>query len=607
MVEHCQHEPRRRQPWRTSATDACKQPDILTRPRQPRSAAGALSRVRPGTTCRRSPPGAVVASWPASPIERTKDRPNCRRSSTASTPRSCPRHGNPDRQPVRCLAFDLAHLPAIATRHRSTLAPSSLRGRLHRSRGRKPDRTAGDRALPARTTPAATLAHVCNRCLQAPREPAHATATPIGSRYAVSPRPGPLAGDRHQAPSSLRGRLHQSRGRRTDRTADGRALPARATPAATADCPHPESLTRPRHDRSAAGTLSRLRPGPLAGDRHPAPLDAGAVVASWPASPIERTKARPNCRWSSVASTGHASGNRGLLAPREPDQATARPIGSRYAVSPSTWHHLPAIATRHRSTLAPSSPRGRLHRSRERRPCRTAGDRALPAPREPDHATATPIGSRYAVSPSTWPTCRRSPPGTARHWRRRRFLAGFTDRENEGPTELPVIDHCQRPDTPTTAHGNPDRQPVRCSRSPCHHLPAIATKHRSTLALSSLRGRLHRSRERRPDRTADGRALPARTTPAATLAHVCNRCLQAPRDPAHATATPIGSRCAVSRSPWPTCRRSPPGTARPWRRRRFVAGFTDRENEGPTELPMVERCQHGPRQRQPRIARTPRA
>ncbi|MBN8437669.1 MAG: hypothetical protein J0L95_06470, partial [Candidatus Accumulibacter sp.] len=59
---------------------------------------------------------------------------------------------------------------------------------------------------------------------------------------------------------------------------------------------YPESLTEPRHARSAAGALSRLRLGPLAGDRHQAPLDPGAVVASWPASPIERTKTRPNCR-----------------------------------------------------------------------------------------------------------------------------------------------------------------------------------------------------------------------------------------------------------------------------------------------------------------------
>jgi hypothetical protein len=114
----------------------------------------------------------------------------------------------------------------------------------------------------------------------------------------------------------------------------------------------------------------------------------------------------------------------------------------------------------------------------------------LPAPREPDQATARPIGSRYAVSPSTWPTCRRSPPGTARRWRRRRFVAGFTDREDEGP-----------------------------------------------------------------DRTAGDRALPARAT---ATRHTCNRCLPAPREPDQATARPIGSRCAVSPSPWPTCRRSPP-------------------------------------------------
>jgi hypothetical protein len=321
-----------------AATADCLQP------REPDQATarpiGSRCAVPPSTwpTCRRSPPGTArhwrrrrfVAGFTDREnegptelpvIEHCQHGPRQRQPRIACTPRACPRHGNPDRQPVRCLAFDLAHLPAIATKHRSTLAPSSLRGRLHRSRGRKPDRTADDRALPARTTPAATLAHVCNRCLQAPREPAHATATPIGSRYAVSPRPGPLAGD-----------------------------------------------------------------------RHPAPLDTGAVVASWPASPIERTKARPNCRWSSAASTGHASGNRGL-----------------------------------------------------------------PAPREPDHATATPIGSRYAVSPSTWPTCRRSPPGTARPWRRRRLVAGFTDREDERPTEPPVIERCQ--------HGPRQRQP-RIARTP---------------------------------------------------------------------------------------------------------------------------------------------
>jgi hypothetical protein len=32
---------------------------------------------------------------------------------------------------------------------------------------------------------------------------------------------------------------------------------------------HPEILTKPRHARSAAGALSRRRPGPLAGDRLP--------------------------------------------------------------------------------------------------------------------------------------------------------------------------------------------------------------------------------------------------------------------------------------------------------------------------------------------------
>jgi hypothetical protein len=30
-----------------------------------------------------------------------------------------------------------------------------------------------------------------------------------------------------------------------------------------------------------------------------------------------------------------------------------------------------------------------------------------------------------------------------------------------------------------------------------------------------------------------------------------------------------------------------------------VAGFTDREDEDPAELPVIEHCQHGPRRRQP--------
>jgi hypothetical protein len=317
-----------------------------------------------------------------------------------------PRHHNHrPRQPRSAagalLAFALAYLPAIATRNRSTLAPSSLRVRLHRSRGRKPDRTA-----------------------------------------------------------------------------DGRALPARATPAATAVCPHPDTTT-----------------------------------------------------------TGHGTPD------RQPVRCPA------FALA-----HLSAIATRNRSTLAPSSPRGRLHRSRERTPGRTAGDRAPPA--------------------------RTTPEATA---------------------------DCPHPDTTTTGHGTPDRQPVRCLAFALAHLPAIATRNRSTLAPSSLCCRLHRSRGRKPGRTADDRAPPARSTPEATLAHACNRCLRAPREPEQATARPIGSRCAVSPSPWPTCRRSPPGTARPWRRCRFVAGFTDREDEGPEELPVIEHRQHGPRRRQPRIARTPRA
>jgi hypothetical protein len=115
------------------------------------------------------------------------------------------------------------------------------------------------------------LAHFCNRCLDQSRQPRSA------ARALSRLRPGPLAGDRLQV------RLDERH----------------ATDHSTASLPvieHPDTLTKPRHARSAAGTLSRRRPGPLAGDRHQVLLDAGAVVASWPASPIERTKTREHCR-----------------------------------------------------------------------------------------------------------------------------------------------------------------------------------------------------------------------------------------------------------------------------------------------------------------------
>jgi len=34
-------------------------------------------------------------------------------------------------------------------------------------------------------------------------------------------------------------------------------------------------------------------------------------------------------------------------------------------------------------------------------------------------------------------------PGAARYWRRRRHMAGFTDRENEAPAELPTMEQRQ--------------------------------------------------------------------------------------------------------------------------------------------------------------------
>jgi hypothetical protein len=105
----------------------------------------------------------------------------------------------------------------------------------------------------------------------------------------------PLAGDRHQVRLD---ELHT-----TDRsTASLPMIEQRQhehTPATDA-YQLPDTLTKERDTRSAAGVLSRRRPGPLAGDRHPVPPDAGAVVVTWPASPIERTKTRKHCRCSST-------------------------------------------------------------------------------------------------------------------------------------------------------------------------------------------------------------------------------------------------------------------------------------------------------------------
>jgi hypothetical protein len=192
-------------------------------------------------------------------------------------------------------------LPVIATENRPTLAPSSPRGRLHhRSRRRKPGRTARDRAPP-------DTGHASgNCCLPGTRHPDQATVSPIGRQCAASPSTWPAcrrSATRYRptlAPLSLRGRLHRSRGRRPGRTAGVRVPPA---------------LTRPRQPRLASnptprpghGTPNRQPVRCLAFDLarlpaicHPVPPDAGAVVASWLASPIERTKTRKYCRRSST-------------------------------------------------------------------------------------------------------------------------------------------------------------------------------------------------------------------------------------------------------------------------------------------------------------------
>jgi hypothetical protein len=196
------------------------------------------------------------------------------------------------------IAFDLA--PLAGDRHRAPLDAGAVVASWQASppieRDESPDRTARDRAPP-------DTGHASgNCCLPGTRHPDQATVSPIGRQCAASPSTWPTcrrSATRYRptlAPLSLRGRLHRSRGRRPGRTAGVRVPPALTRPRQPRLASNPRATTRPRNARSAAGALPRLRPGPLAGDRHPAPLDAGAVVASWPASPIERTKPRPNCR-----------------------------------------------------------------------------------------------------------------------------------------------------------------------------------------------------------------------------------------------------------------------------------------------------------------------
>jgi len=232
VIEHRQHGPRRQQP--RLASTSTPRPGHGTPDRLPvRCLAVALAHLPAIAFPVLLDAGAVVASWPASPIERTKTRKHCRRSSTASTstrlqpmPASHPTprsgHGTPDRLPVCRLAVALAHLPAIATRYCSTWRRRRLMAGFTDRENEDPE------ALPA-----------------------------------------------------IEHRQHEH------------------TPATDA-CQTPDTLTNPRHARSAAGAPSGGRPGPLAGDRLPGAARPGAVVVSWPASPIERTKTRKHCRRSST-------------------------------------------------------------------------------------------------------------------------------------------------------------------------------------------------------------------------------------------------------------------------------------------------------------------
>jgi hypothetical protein len=167
---------------------------------------------------------------------------------------------------------------------------------------------------------------------------------------------------------------------------------------------------------------SRLRPGPLARDRH-GTARYWRRLASCPSSPIERTKTLRTADGGAAPVTPAATqpaGNRPEHHPRQPGLPTARGPDQGNAGLPSPWRHWPAIATRNGPMLAPSSTHVRLYRSRERRPGRTADVRASPA-------RATPA--------ATWRT-------------------SATDT--------------------LTSHGNPDRQSVRCLAFALARWPAIA-------------------------------------------------------------------------------------------------------------------------------------
>jgi hypothetical protein len=227
-------------------------------------------------------------------------------------------------------------------------------------------------APPARATPAATLAHACNRCLPADRHLDQATARPIGCRCAVWPSPWLTC---RRSPS---------------RCCSMSCTPLTTAPPSTSTRLQPRLASHPT-PRPGHGTPDRLPVRRLAvalarlpAIAFPVLLDTGAVVASRPVSPIERTEDPAELP---VIEHRHSTGH-----------ATARPIGCRCAVSPSPWPACRRSPSRCCSTLAPSSLRGRLQRSRERRPGSTAGDREPPEiltrPRHARSAAGTPSRRR---------------------------------------------------------------------------------------------------------------------------------------------------------------------------------------------------------------------
>jgi hypothetical protein len=266
-------------------------------PSSPRGRLPQSRRRRPGRTARhRGRPDRLAADPVFTPATASRQQPGAlttpRPARSADVlPRPSPWH----------------HWPAIATEHCPTRAPSSPRGRLPQSRRRRPGRTARHRGRPDRLTADPVFTPATAACQQpgalTTRRPARPAAdalphVPPGTTGRRSPPSTARRGRRHRLVAGFPNREDED----PDATARHRGRPDRLTAdpvftPATAACQQPGALTTPQPRRTGCPMrcLAVRTWHHWPADRHRALPDAGAVVASWQASPIERTKPRTNC------------------------------------------------------------------------------------------------------------------------------------------------------------------------------------------------------------------------------------------------------------------------------------------------------------------------